>query len=429
LISKDLLEQITQNEANLCYIYSNFRPTINGRKFTENEIRGVLKNESDVNTRKEVWEGSKEIGKTLAPYILELVHLRNEAAKSIGYSDYFSMQLELQEVDQDWLFETLDDLAERSEAAHSQLIDEIYEKLSVRFNVPKEEIGPWAWSEPFSQEDPLEGQALDAIVKDLDYISAVTDYYQKMNFDVVGILNRSDIYERPGKDQHAFCAHIDREGDVRTLNNIKPTIRWLETLFHEIGHAVYELGYDPQMPWLLKMPPHMITTEAMALLMGRQVYRAKSLEQLGVGSDPSVGMMGEESLRRRQLVFSRWVLVMTHFERELYRNPDQNLNQLWWNLVEKYQKIKSPESIYGCDWASKVHIGLAPVYYYSYLLGELFASTLEEKLVVMQSPESGEFLNEMVFKPGNSLSWNELIKHATGEKLSPAAWLSQFTGE
>jgi peptidyl-dipeptidase A len=38
-----------------------------------------------------------------------------------------------------------------------------------------------------------------------------------------------------------------------------------------------------------------------------------------------------------QLVFSRWAQVMFRFEKELYANPDQDLNKLWWDLVEKYQ--------------------------------------------------------------------------------------------
>ena len=47
--------------------------------------------------------------------------------------------------------------------------------------------------------------------------------------------------------------------------------------------------------------------------------------------------------RNRLLVFSRYCQVMFRFERELYRNPDQDLNRLWWDLVEKYQEIKRPE--------------------------------------------------------------------------------------
>ncbi len=427
LIAKELLEKITQEEANLSLLYSNFRPQIDGKAISENNIREILKKENHIKVRKDAWEASKQIGKVLASHILKLVHLRNEAAKSLGYQDYFSMQLELQEVNGKWLFDTLDRLAVESDDAYLQVIDEINVSAAKRFNVSKDSIGPWAWSEPFCQEDPIDITVLDELVKDVNIIEAARRFYQLMDLDVEEILKRSDNFERPGKNQHAFCIHIDREGDVRTLNNIQPTIKWLETFLHELGHAVYELGYSPQLPWLLKEPPHMITTEAMALLAGRQAYRFKSLEQLSIRSTIALKERAEVSLKRRQLIFSRWVLVMTYFERELYRNPDQNLNRLWWEMVERFQKIKSSGSSSQCDWAAKYHISLAPVYYFSYLLGELFASTLEQKIPVFASKETGKFLNEKLFKLGNSVSWSELIEHATSKELTAKAWLLQFT--
>lgn len=425
LIPSDLLETLSKKEAELSLLYSNFRPTLEGKSLSENEIRAILKNEKEVQKRKDTWEASKQIGKELKPSILELVHLRNEAAKTLGYSDYFSMQLELQEVDQYWLFETLDQLAKDSDSAYTAVLNEIEESAKKRYSI--NEIGPWAWSEPFCQEDPLDASALDQLVSGLDLLQASLDFYQAMHLDVKELLKRGDHFERPGKNQHAFCLSIDREKDVRILNNIQPSIKWMETVLHELGHGVYDLGYDPSLPWLLKEPPHMITTEAMALLAGRQAYRKRSLEKIAPLSSPDLREKAEISLKRRQLIFSRWVLVMTYFEKELYQNPAQDLNQLWWSLVKKFQKIDSSGSKSGADWAAKYHIGLAPVYYFSYLLGELFASTLEEKIKVFASKETGSFLQDKLFKPGNRFHWNDLVKHATGEKLSPEAWLKQFT--
>ncbi len=74
-----------------------------GKKLSENEILEILKTETDPARRKKIWAASKEIGSALAPQILELVHLRNQAAQAMGYSDFFQMQLELQEVDSKWL--------------------------------------------------------------------------------------------------------------------------------------------------------------------------------------------------------------------------------------------------------------------------------------------------------------------------------------
>jgi peptidyl-dipeptidase A len=77
------------------------------------------------------------------------------------------------------------------------------------------------------------------------------------------------------------------------------------------------------------------------------------------------------------LVSARWILVMVHFERELYRDPDRaDLNTLWWDLVERMQFIRRPEGRDEPDWAAKIHFSTAPVYYHNYLLGELMASQL-----------------------------------------------------
>lgn len=433
-VSKNILEELAQREAALSQSYGNFRPKLDGKKVTENDIRDVLKNENDVAKRKKAWQASKDIGEELAPQILALVHLRNESAKSLGYTDYFQMQLDLQEVDGKWLLKTLDDLSEKSERAYAAVLNEIEEAQCRRFSVKKEELGPWAWAEPFCQEDPLDTRELDELVRGVDLSKAGLNFYRKMGVDVSPILDRSDMFERPGKNQHAFCVHIDREGDVRTLNNVKESIKWLETVLHELGHAIYELGFEENLPWLLKEPPHMIPTEAMALIAGRQAYLAHSLKDL-VGSDKKELLQkAEKSLKRRQLIFSRWVLVMTAFESELYRNPDQDLNALWWKMVEKYQKVRAPKGREGkWDWATKYHLGLAPVYYFSYLLGEMFASAIQEVLVkefgasALDTENAGAFLKKKLFGPGNRMSWSDLVSHVTGHPLTPDAWIKEFS--
>jgi peptidyl-dipeptidase A len=432
-IPKALLEEIAQRESALMQSYANFRPELEGKKLSENDIREMLKKENDPVLRKKVWEASKKIGEVLAPQILALVDLRNQSAKSLGYSDYFQMQLDLQEVDKNWLFDTLENFAKESDKAYSAMLLEVEEAQSLRFHVSKEELGPWAWSDPFCQEDPLDTNDLDILVTDVDIVKTSKEFYQRMHIDVQDIFDRSDMYERPGKNQHAFCFNIDREKDIRTLNNVKSSIKWLETVLHELGHAIYELGYDEKLPWLLREPAHMITTEAMALIAGRQAYRFEALRNL-IGSKDKESLMkkADASLKRRQLIFSRWVLVMTSFERDLYQNPRQDLNSLWWQYVERYQKLKAPKREGKSDWAAKYHIGLAPVYYFSYLLGEMFASSIEEAIARLtgssniDSEKAGKFLQEKLFSPGNKLHWNDLVKNVTSETLTPDSWIRQF---
>ena len=426
-IPKDLLEKISQSEAAISLSYASFRPEIDGKPYSENQLREVLKKENNVSLRKAAWEASKKIGEVVAPQILSLVRLRNQAAHHLGYSDYFEMQLDLQEVKKEDLLKIFDELSQKSDQAYSKMLAQIQSSLAKRFSTSAKE--PWFWSEPFCQEDPLDAKELDTLLDGIDIPAACTRFYGKMGFDVESILARSDMFEREGKCQHAFCTNIDRKGDVRTLNNVKPSIKWLETVLHELGHAVYDLGYDSSLPWLLREPPHMITTEAMALLAGRQAYRVDSLKQLlGKNAHDDLLIKAETSLSRRQLIFSRWVLVMTAFERELYRDPAQDLNGLWWSLVEKYQGIHPPKGREKkADWAAKVHIGTAPVYYFSYLLGELFASSIEEALgrKILDTPKAGRFLQEKLFAPGDLWSWDQLITRVSGP-LTPDAWLKEF---
>ncbi|MBI5346771.1 MAG: M2 family metallopeptidase [Chlamydiae bacterium] len=430
---KELLEEISKKESELSSLFNNFRVTVNGKKFTDNEVWDVLQNESSVEKRKKVWEASKELGDVLAPKIIELVKLRNKVAKFLGYANFFDMQLELSEVNKTDLLKLFNDTAEKSNDAYKKMMLGIDTTLSKKFNVKTDEIGPWLWKDPFCQEDPIALQGMDNYIKNVDILAVAKSYYNQMNLNPDAIIKNSDLFEREGKNPHSFTIDIDRKLDVRTLCNIKPHIRWMNTVLHEFGHAFYELGYKVQLPWLLREPPHFLTTEAVALLMGRQSINPLFLKEFfNVKDEEFLKQMGL-SLARTELIFSRYVLVMTEFENELYKNPDQDLNDLWWALVKKYQMVNMPENRKGKnDWATKYHIALAPVYYYSYLMGEFFAAGLEKKLIEIShspkiwNPKSGEFLNAKVFYPGDSNSWDKLVSDVLGEPLSSSAWLEEF---
>ncbi|MBF8264104.1 MAG: peptidyl-dipeptidase [Parachlamydiales bacterium] len=158
-IPKELVAEIAQKEANLSQTYANFRPQLDGRSLSENDIRDILKNENDPAVRKKAWEASKQIGVALAAPILDLVELRNRAARSLQYDDLASQQK--------------------------------------RFSTSK--TGPWAWSDPFCQEDPLDSRELDQLVDHVDIPAACRSFYRQMGFDVQPILDRSDMFERNGK--------------------------------------------------------------------------------------------------------------------------------------------------------------------------------------------------------------------------------------
>jgi peptidyl-dipeptidase A len=131
--------------------------------------------------------------------------------------------------------------------------------------------------------------------------------------------------------------------------------------------------------------------------------------------------------RADRLVFVRWALVMYRFEKALYEDPDrEDLNTLWWDLVERIQLVERPTDRDEPDWAAKLHVALAPVYYHNYVLGYLTAAQLRrhlEKDIVggpfFMSELAGRYLQEAFFGPGARDDWKTTVLRATGEELNP----------
>ena len=73
-----------------------------------------------------MWEASKGVGRVVEADLKQLVLLRNEAARKLGFKDYHAMQLSLNEQSQDdvlKLFDNLDALTREPFAAAKREID------------------------------------------------------------------------------------------------------------------------------------------------------------------------------------------------------------------------------------------------------------------------------------------------------------------
>src|SRR5207248_8583877 len=173
---------------------------------------------------------------------------------------------------------------------------------------------------------------------------------------------------------------------------------------------------------------HLCVTEGVAMLCGRLVRDPVWLQRVAgapATTGEEIAPRLEAQRRAALLVFARWVLVMTHFERGLYADPAADHDDRWWDLVERFQRLRRPDGRHAPDWAAKIHLTVAPVYYQNYLYGELVASQLQATLDaraggVVDEPAAGRLLVDEVFRPGASLRWDRLVERATGEPLTAA---------
>jgi len=436
------IEEMTRLSSKIVQSFGTYRAQVDGRSLTGNDVRNALKQSPDAAYRRRIWEADKAVGRQVHDDLLQLVRLRNEVARSLGFADYYVMSLELAEQKPDDLARLFDRLDEATREPFARAKGEIDAVLAPRYAVSPGELRPWHYEDPFFQETPRVFDVdFDRYYRDCDVVETARRFFEGIGLEVRDIIENSDLYEKPGKEQHAYCLDIDRRGDVRVLANVQHDENWAGTMLHELGHAVYDRYIDAGLPFLLREHAHVFATEAIAMLFGRLSKDADWIDRMVGVPAPERERLARESDRNSrlsQLIFARWCQVMVRFERALYANPDADLNRVWWDLVERYQGVPRPEGRNDPDWAAKIHIVSAPVYYHNYMLGELFASQLDHAIQTrvlragnghasfVDQRTVGEFLRDKVFAAGKRWRWDALVPRATDEPLNPEHFVAQF---
>lgn len=438
-----LLAQITELESAIEQKFNTFRTKVGGRSLPDNDVDSILRASTNSGELEAVWKASKEVGKVVEPELRRLAKLRNQAARSIGFANFYEMQLKLTEIEPGELQTLFDELDSLTRGTFAELKSEMDSVLAARLGIGKSELKPWHYQNRFFQEAPaIYGVDLNSFYSGKDPVAIVKTYFAGIGMPVDSILAHSDLYEKPGKYQHAYSTDIDRLGDSRIVCSMRPDYYWMNTILHELGHATYARYNDPNLPWLLRTSTQAFTDEAVANFFGALAANPLWIAESAGGDTvelKKVAAACSRSKRAETLVFSRWSQVMVHFERALYADPDQDLNTLWWNLVEKFQLLTRPKGRNEPDWASKIHIASSPVYYHGYLMGDLlasqFADAIGRSILGSENPwmlsyandqRIGNYLMAEVYRPGSLYPWNEMIARATGQKLTSVFYARQY---
>ena len=106
----------------------------------------------------------------------------------------------------------------------------------------------------------------------------------------------------------------------------------------------------------------------------------------------------------------------------------------WWSWSSATSICGDPRAIGRGDWAAKIHLAVAPVYYHNYLLGQMTASQLEATLArelgdgspAADPVAAGELLRGRFLRPGARLRWDEHVLSATGSPLTTAAFAADL---
>ncbi len=415
--------------------FSNFRAKINDKEYSSNQIEDILSNSKDNEELRKAWEASKEIGTKVAKNIILAVKKRNDEAKALGFRNYYEMQLKIKGLDPQEIDNLFDELDILTRGPYSQLKAEMDEKLAKLYKIPVENLMPWNYQNRFFQQAPkIYNLNLDKYYQNADLLALDNQFYKGIGLNIEDAIGASDLFPKSGKNQLGYTVDIDREGDERILLNLDKNYISMSNLLYESGWAAYYKNIDRSLPYVLRQAPQFFIIDAVGTMFSSFASNPVWIQKMMNISDADAKKIKElapKHLRLEKFIFSRWAQVMYRFEKALYENPDQDLNTLWWDLVENYQMLHRPTLRNSPDWATKTHIATHPCTYYNYMLGELVAAQIETYINqnIIKSDNGcmincvnnlavGKYLKDNIFKYGALLSWKDLLKRATGDELS-----------
>ena len=365
---------------------------------------------------------------------------RNKAASSIGFGDFYEMQLYIQDQSPEEIDLIFNETEELTSLQYKRIKKEIDVFLSQRINIPEEELRPWHYQNQFFQEAPnIYKLNLDSCYKGKNLVSVANKYYQSIGLQVNGILSNSDLFEKTGKIQHTYSVDIDKSGDVRVVCNVQDNYYWMNSLLYEFGFAIYMRNIDDSLSYTLREPTSFFINDAVAIMFSQLAANPDwMVENVNLPQNEANELREKfiKNERLLQFVFLRWSQVMYRFERSMYKNPNQDLNILWKMLVRKYQLLNYPEDRNEPDWASKIHIVTAPCNYHNYTLGTLAAAQIKVALKeylsenyqnsLSNNKKIGQFFKERIFKYGKNVDKKQLMIKATGNELSPKFFVREY---
>jgi len=432
------------------------------RVVTANDIDDILLKSTSEPERLAAWSGSKEIGRTLRPGLIELRRLRNACAREMGYTSFFDLRVSAYDMSVPELASLADTAMAQTRPLYEHLHCYAKHTIAKRLNkpVPRRIPAHWlpnrwgqAWPglEESANLDPLfVSRSPEWIVRHAEA------FYVSMGFPKLPATfwERSDLWELPAdskrkKNAHATAWHIDLDHDVRSLMSIKSDAEWFTTAHHELGHIYYFLSYtNAGAPIMLRDGANRAFHEAIGELISLACTQRPYLARIGVLSrqasdaiDPSRWLLAQ-AMSGSNIVFQPFSWgVMAGWERDFYDNnlTENRLNARWWELARTHQGIEPPaerpEDL--CDPASKTHINDTAGQYYDYAICSMIVYQLHMHIarnILKEDPHNcnyygrkdvGEYLQSLL-SLGATRDWREVLRAYTGEDLSARAMLEYY---
>ena len=422
LNSGELYKAIEKKENEIAQKYNSYVAKIDDKEVSKPEISKIIQTETDPQIRQKAYEATIKGGDLIADDMVEFVKRRNEFAKSKGYDNFFEYKLK-EDFDVD--VKLLDKLIAEVYSGAKDKIKAIQKKttkeLKEIFGIEKLEGHHYGLLTDSNPE-----KSVNKILENTNIEEICKNAYRGMGYNIDELIKNGnltlDLYPRKGKNTHGFAFCITPGEDARILANLRYDSRSIDTLNHELGHCVYDLGISKDLPFVDREPSSPAFTEAIAMMMGDLPKKENILKNI---IPPEILVKFKNSLKEDESNFISKCLLIIDFEREFYKNPEQNPAKLWSDLRRKYRgQNHAPNN----EWATIPHYLSHPAYYQNYFRASLMKAQIYNHLHsvlgnITENPKTAQYLIDNIFSKGAYVEEYELIKQLTGKDFSASDYI------
>lgn len=420
---------ISANENYLQKKITNFKFSYLGNRITLAEISTRLRTEQNQKQRKNYWLITSQLSDNAKDELVELVKLRNEKAKLLGFYNYYSLSLFLQQIKEDWLIKTLNNLEEKTRAPFQEFIEsskkkfkpEVYKRSaekSRKFHAWDFDAALYRWASISDTHFPK-----DSIFPILHR------FHKNIGFKVDSLPIKETIKDIPFG---GLNIGINIPLDSRYLLNPITGKRFYNVAFHEYGHALQIVHTNVRYPILkgyewIPGASCGAYAEGVAELQAEFVNDPEWLRTYTSASQDDA----EKYVATRtfgDLYYLRRTLKDFFFEYEMYKNPDQDLAALEREMYKKYLLVEI-DSTMPHRFASSIWYTMYPCYYQNYILSKMISAQVYEVIVNkfgssrISNTEIGNWIIAHLYANGEVQEWHERIRNTTGKSLETGAYL------
>ncbi len=394
-----------------------FRPRWKGRRVGRAVRMKVLRESPSESDRRKAYYALEPLHRPLESRLRELVELRNERARSLGYRSMSEMRHGFDGLSTARVIEFADSAAELARG-RLRALRESFEEATGGSG-----WHPWDFLYARRRQAPLPDRWFPRDEMLPRILAAVAQWgfrSDRMHFRVV-------FHDTPFG---GLTLAPDPPRDVRIL--VHPEGGWnpYMIMFHEVGHAVHSS--------LIRAPPHLLRWSENVPGFGAfhegigAFFEAIPNSVEWLTAQPGVDRARVEEFARlardSDLLWSAWNAVWVRSEELLYARPERDPMP----EVERLQRrVFGYESSRPLSFVDPFFVE-SPIYGSNYLLASLFASHLTRTLrelygdPLWPNRRVGPWLSRNWFAPGSTIDWVPHLKEVTGRPFGIAAFREQF---